>query len=257
MSVNLDITAIDTDRALADILNNFSPEYIQDIISQAFKYKFRPFENRMPNYAYIFNQQYEGIKNNYAGPTPEMIDQDREETFGMMLDIICANYQLIPDKENIPTESLYSLCYILYQLLLSEFTDRLVGFFTNYILLHQLELIASLPDDKKNIKSSYSKKMYADSTQICVYENIIDILDNVASLDIPFYDLILAISDENTANFLSTYIVDGGDIYKNHFASYIYDPETRSQMITRIKLAFVQGTADKMNITNNIENQNI
>ena len=99
--------------------------------------------------------------------------------------------------------------------------------------------------------------MYADSTQICVYENIIDILDNVASLDIPFYDLILAISDENTANFLSTYIVDGGDIYKNHFASYIYDPETRSQMITRIKLAFVQGTADKMNITNNIENQNI
>ena len=157
------------------------------------------------------------------------------------------------DKDNIPSESVYSLCYLLYQLLLSEFTERLVGFYSNYILTHQIELISALPDDKKNIKSSYTKKMYVDPNQICIYENIMDILDNIASLDISFYDLLVAISDENTANFITTYIADTGDIYKNYFASYIYDPTTRSQMITKVKLAFVQGTSDKMNILNGVE----
>lgn len=255
MSVNLDITAIETDRALADILSNFSPEYIQDLLTQAFMWKFRPFENRMPNYAYIFEQQYKGIKDNYVGPTPELIDQDRDNTYEMMINIICNNYNLIPDMDNITTENIYSICYILYQLLLSEFTERLIGFYSNYIVTHQAELIAALPEEKRNIKSSYSKKMYADPAQICIYENMVDILDMVASLDIPFYNLLIAISDENTANFITTYISDAGDIYKNYFASYVYDPATRAQMITKVKLAFVQITSDKMNIINGVENQ--
>ena len=253
MSMNLEITGIETDQALADILSNFSPEYIQDIIQKAFMYKFRPFENRMPNFVYTIEQQYIGIRDNYAGPSPELIESDRESTYYMMLETICKNYDLIPDMDNIPPESIYSLCYLLYQILLSEFTERLVGFYSNYILTHQAELVSALPDEKKNIKSSYSKKVYVDPVQICIYENIVDILDNIASLDIPFYNLLAAISDENTANFITNYISDAGDMYKNHFARYIYDPTTRSQMITRIKLAFVQSTSDKMNIINGVE----
>ena len=46
------------------------------------------------------------------------------------------------------------------------------------------------------------------------------------------------------------YIADVGDIYKNHFASFIYNPATRTNMITKIKLSFVQGTSDKLNILN-------
>ena len=255
MSVNLDITAIETDRALADILSNFSPEYIEDILMKAFMWKFRPFENRMPNYAYIFEQQYQGIRDNYAGPTPELIEQDRDSTYGMMIKIICNNYSLIPDFDSINSENIYSICYVLYQLLLSEFTERLIGFFSNYIITHQAELIAAIPEDKRNIKSAYSKKVYTDPNQICIYENMIDILDIIASLDIPFYDLLIAISDENTANFITTYIADAGDIYKNYFASYVYDPAARSQLITKVKLAYVQLISNKIDIMNGVDNQ--
>jgi len=253
---NIARATIDTDRALADILGNFSDEYIEDLLQQSFTWVFRPFNNPLPNYVYIINQQYQGIKDNYTGGTPELIDQDRTDTFIKIINIICANYQLQPDIENIPEESLYSVAYILCQLLLSEFTDRLIGFFNNYILTHGEELVNSLPEEKRNIKSAFSKKVYVDPLQISIYENMADILDMIASLDIPMYELIKAISDENTANFLSMYIADIGDLYKNHFASYIYDPATRTQMITKIKLSFVQSTADKLNVLNGEDSVN-
>ena len=249
-NINLANDSIETDRALAEILGNFSEEYIQDLLQQAFIWKFRPFENAMPNYVYIFNQYYNDIKAHYTGPSPELIDEDRIDTFINMINIICNNYQLQADIANIPAESLYTVAYMLYQLLLSEFTDKLVGFFTNYILSHGEELVNSLSEEKRNIKSSFSKKVYYDPIQIAIYENMTEILDNIASLDIPMYDLIRAISDDNTANFLTMYVADIGDLYKNHFASYIYNPATRTQMITKIKLSFVQGTSDKMNILN-------
>lgn len=256
MNMNMEMATIDTNRALADILDNFSGDYINDLISKAFIWKFRPYENEMPNYALLFEQKYTGIKDNYTGPSPELIEADRQETYRTMIDVICSNYNLDVDQSEIPDENTYSLCYALCQILLSEFTDRLVAFFTNYIVNNMDDLIASLPEDKRNIKSSYSKKVYTDPKQICIYENMALVLDMVASLDIPFHDLLVAISDENTANFIDEYIDDKGDIYKYHFAKYILDPATRTQMITIIKLSFVQTTANKINIMNGETGQN-
>ena len=250
MSFNIDMSNIETDQALATILGNFSDEYIQDLINKAFMWKFRPFENRMPNYSFIIHNQYQGIKDNYTGPNPEIINDDEINTYINIINTICYNYNLQVDINNIPTESLYNVSFLLCQLLLSEFTDRLIGFFTNYILEHGEELVNSLSEEKRNIRSSYSKKVYVDPIQIALYENMSEILDMIASLDIPMYELFKAISDENTANFLSMYIADVGDIYKNHFASFIYNPATRTNMITKIKLSFVQGTSDKLNILN-------
>ena len=250
MSINMEMSAIETDRALADILDNFSGDYIQDLINRAFIWKFRPYENRMPNYAYLFQQQYIGIKSNYVGATPEVIVEDELETYRFIIGTICENYNLSVDLTDLPDENTYSLCFLLCQLLLSEFTDKMVQFFTNYITNHLEELVNALPEDKKNLKSSYSKKVYTDPIQICAYENMALILEMVASLDIPFHDLLVAISDPNTADFIDTYVDDIGDIYKYHFAKYILDPTTKTQMITIIKLAFVQSTSDKINIMN-------
>lgn len=250
MNMNLEMNSIETDRALADILDNFSGEYIQDLINRAFIWKFRPFENEMPNYTYLLEQKYIGIKDNYTGPNPELIEEDRQETYRLMIETICNNYNLSVDLENLPNEVTYNLCYVLCQLLLSEFTTRMVQFFTNYIISHLNELVNGLPEDKRNIKSSYSKKVYVDPIQISAYENMALILEMVASLDIPFHDLMVAISDPRTADFIDTYIDDVGDIYKYHFAKYILDPTTKTQMITIIKLAFVQSTSNKINVMN-------
>lgn len=250
MSINMEMSAIETDRALADILENFSGDYIQDLINRAFIWKFRPYENRMPNYAYLFEQKYIGIRDNYVGATPEVIEEDRLQSYRLIIETICNNYNLSVDLVNLPDENTYTLAYLLCQILLSEFTDKLIQFFTNYIINHLEELVNALPDDRRNLKSSYSKKVYTDPMQICAYENMAYILEMVASLDIPFHDLLVSLSDPNTADFIDTYVDDIGDIYKYHFAKYIVDPSTKTQMITIIKLSFVQTTSNKINIMN-------
>lgn len=254
-NINLDITAIDTDRALADILGNFSEDYIKDLINQAFIWKFRPFENRMPNYAYLIEQKYIAIKNNYTGPNPEQIELDRISTHKLIIDIICDNYNLQIANE-IPPEQIYELSYILCQVLLTEFTDRLIDLFTNYISAHIEDLISVIPEDRQVNRTSFSKKVEANPNHICIYENMTTVADAVASLDIPFDTLLNMILDENTAAFITSYIDDIGDIYKYHFARYILDPSTRSQMITGIKFRFVAVNYPNANILNT-QNENI
>ena len=254
MSVNLDITAIETDRALADILGNFSEDYIRDLINQAFIWKFRPFENRMPNYAYLIEQKYIAIRNNYTGPNPEEIEMDRISTYKLIIDIICENYHLVISNE-IPPEQIYELCYVMCQVLLTDFTDKLIDLFSNYISSHIEDLLTVIPDERKNNKSSFSKKVETNPNHILIYENMTTVADAVASLDIPFDMLLNMILDNNTANFILSYIADAGDVYKYYFASFILDPSTRSQMITSIKFKFVQINYPNANILNaNTEN---
>lgn len=248
MNSNIEIATIETDAALSDILSNFSEDYLEDLIDRAFLYKFRPYDSRMPNYAYAFEMQYNGIKDNYCGPSPEIIDADREQTYRMMIDIICRNYNLTISNE-IPSEACYPLAYTMCQIFLSEFTERLIGLFSNYIVNNVDSLLNAIPEEQKVIKSSYSKKVYTDPKQIILYENIITVLEVVAGLDFEMEDLLLKLSDSNTAGLICNYISDNGDLYKNHFASFIFNPITRSQMITAIKINFVNLTSDKLNIT--------
>ena len=136
MSINMEMATIETNRALADILDNFSGDYIEDLLNKAFIWKFRPFENSMPNYAFLFEQKYIGIKDNYTGPSPELIEADRQETYRAMIDVICQNYNLDVDQEDIPDEVTYSLCYTLCQILLSEFTfNSLEILFTKLVII--------------------------------------------------------------------------------------------------------------------------
>lgn len=237
MNQNIEITGIETDAALATILSNFSDDYIEDLIVKAFEYKFRPYGIRMPNYAKVFEQNYIGIKDNYFGPTPEVIDDDREETYKMLIRTICNVYNL-QITEEIPAESLYPLAYSLCDLLLSDFTTNLINFFSNYVINNAEGLLNAIPEESRINKSTYTKKVYPDPVKAAVYENIAPILDIIAGLDINFETLLTMIIDTQTAQFISNYISDCGDIYRNHFASYILQPETRAQMITIIKINF-------------------
>ena len=112
-------------------------------------------------------------------------------------------------------------------------------FFTKYIETNSNQLLSSIPEDKKvQTKSAYSKKMYSDVQSISLYENMESVIDIVAGLDVPMIYLFAELSDASTATFLCNYISDIGDIYKNHFASYIINSITRTDMITSIKIRY-------------------
>lgn len=254
MNNNIMFTSINTDRDIATILNQFSEDFIINSITESLRYKFRPFGDRMPNYPYIIDTQFQGIMNNYTGGDNEQIIEKKLEIYHTILNIICEVYNLQISQE-IPDEQLYSLVYVLYQILISEFTERMLSFFSDYIVINKELLLNSIPEDQKiQTRSTYTKKVYSDPSTIAMYENMEKIIDIVAGLDIPFVKLIEYLSDINTAQFIGTYLVDVGDIYKNHFASYIRNQITRTDMITSIKIRFVNITQQNMNIRADVSN---
>lgn len=250
MNENIGFIGINTDRDITAILSNFSDEYISDYMVNALeKYKFRPFNTRMPNFVYVLEQQFTGIKDNYSGNQPELIEQKRIKTYQSIIDIICDNYDLSVTTD-IPDEYIYSVAYILYQVFVSEFSDYLISFFIKYLTTNKESLIANLTDEQKSAKSSYSKKAYNNANDIIVYENIDVILDMIANLDIDLSTYLLFTGGESTT-MITQYISDTMDIYKNHIASYIKNPNTRIDMITSIKIRFAGDISSNNNIINN------
>lgn len=236
--------SIETDKSIYIILSNFSDDFVENAVTDAFRYKFRPFNTRMPNLPFNLNLQLENVKNHYTGDDPAVIESKKLDVFGQILNIVCNHYDLQITNE-IPDESLYSLTFQMYSIFVSEFSDRMIRFFTDYILSNKKSLINMIPEGRRNI-SAAAKKQFSDSPDalenVIIYQNIKTVLDLVAGLDIPMFNLVSGLSDVNTANFICSYISDVNDLYKNHYAKYITDRLTYSDMASSISLNIYQST---------------
>jgi hypothetical protein len=245
-----------TDYGIATILSNFSEGMIQDIIKESLDYRFRPFGLRAPNYPEIIDQQLANVKVHSTG-YDNQIEEQRVSAMNTIITTILDYYQLSLTTE-IPDELLYSVCYILYQLFVSEFTERMTNFFTQYILNHIDSIINKIRMDNlsntKASKNSYVKKIYNNQDLELVYENMGYIVDILAGLDIPFEDLIAYLSDQKTSDFITTYVEDTSDIYKNHFARFLIDQTTSADMITKIRLKYVEATIENKELLDPVTN---
>jgi hypothetical protein len=245
-----------TDYGIATILSNFSEGMIQDIIKESLDYRFRPFGLRAPNYPEIIDQQLANVKIHSTGYDNE-IEEQRVSSMGTIITTILDYYNLSLTTE-IPDELIYSVCYILYQLFVSEFTERMTNFFTQYILNHIESIINKIRMDNLNntkaSKNSYVKKIYNNQDLELVYENMSYIVDMLAGLDIPFTDLVAYLSDQKTADFISSYVEDNNDIYKNHFAKFLIDQTTSADMITKIRLKYVEATIENKELLDPVTN---
>ena len=252
MNQNLLLSSINTDRDLASILDQFSEDSIESIIVESLKYKFAPYADRKPNLPYVINNHFIGIRNNYTGSDHDTINTKEYNTYLVIINKICEAYNLQLINE-VPYESAYSLAYALYQILISEFTDRLLLFYSNYIFANRDNLLAAIPDDQKVPRSSYTKKMYSDPKIIDLYENMDKAMDLVASLDFELVTILEFLSDKPTAEFICNFIADVSNLYKNHIASYVRNQITRTDMLTSIKINYASYTASEKNIsaTNN------
>lgn len=241
-NVNDKINTIETDAALFDILSNFSDDYIDSIIHGALQTKFRPYNNKLPNYPYLINQNFTSILDHYTGESIDTIKQKREDVFMRFVDSICSWYNL--SLTTTPSdESLYPFTYTLNQIFVLEFTERMISFFTNYIIQNAESFVNSLPESRRTAHSNYSKQIFNDKTKtnyLIIYENMQYVFDILAGLDIPFNNLVLGLSDENTANFITAYLADNGDCYKYHFVSYLINSDTRAEMNSAIQLNLIK-----------------
>lgn len=241
-----------TDYGIATILNNFSEDMIRDIIQESIdKYRFRPFGLRAPNYPEIFNQKFNTIIIHSTG-YDEDIQEQRVMCLNTIISTILDYYHLVLTSD-IPDEELYTVCYTIYQLFVSEFTERMVNFFTQFILNNMNTLLNNIKINNnisisKNNKNSYGKQIYNNQELELVYENMNYIIDVLASLDVPLDLLITYLSDDKTSNLICNYVIDTGDVYKNYFASFLTDQSTSADMITKIRLKYVEATIENKEI---------
>lgn len=248
------MVGVNTDYGIATILGNFSDEAIQDIIQESIdKYRFRPFGLRAPNYPKIINDRFDSILINSTG-YDDTIQEKRAETLTTIIDTILTYYELVR-SDDIPDDQLFTVCYLVYQLFVSEFTPRMINFYTQYIINNMDNFLKILNPEDKSVKNTYTKRIYNNQDYAIIYENMSKIVDILAGLDIPLDQLITYISDENTSNFLCQYIQDTGDVYKNKFASFLVDEATSSDIIVKIRLQFVGVTSENIDVPILTQNQ--
>lgn len=246
---NQAVMGISTDYGIATILGNFSEDFIKDTIRESIDYRFRPYGLRSPNYPEILNSQLESVKANSIG-YDDQIEDKRVEVFQSIIDTINEYYGL-QVVEDIPDEQIYSIAYIMFQLFVSEFTDRMINFYTQYIINNMeniLGYIQNVAGNQKTSKTAYAKKLYNNENYITIYDNMNLVVDILASLDIELPILVEYLSDQATSNLLCNYIGAIDDVYKNRFASFILDSSTRADIITAVKFKFVQTTVENTDL---------
>lgn len=241
------VAGISTDYEIASILNNFSDFLITDMINESIKYRFRPFGLRLPNYPDIFTSNLNNVLVHSVDHDEEIIEK-KEEVQRLIIDTIGENFGFQVSSE-IPTEQLYPLCYLLYQIFVSEFTDRMLNFYTQYIIDNMDEILKYIKQDEVT-KSSYSKKIYNNQDLGIIYDNMIKVMDIVAALDIRLPELITYLSTQETSDFICSYIEEIDDIYKKNFAVYITNSTTIADVITSVRLKFVQATIENVELLN-------
>lgn len=241
------MAGISTDYEIATILNNFSDVMIADIINESIKYRFRPFGLRLPNYPAILCGQINNVLHHSVGHDEEIIEK-KEDVFRYIIKTVADNFGF-QISEEIPQQQLYSLCYLIYQLFVSEFTDRMLNFYTQYIIDNMDNILKSIKQEEIS-KSSYSKKIYNNQDFGVIYDNMIKVMDIIAGLDIQLSELITYLSNKETSDFICSFIEQIDDTYKKNFAVFITDPTTQADVITSVRFRFVQATMENKALVN-------
>lgn len=249
---NGSVQIINSEKAVGTILSNFSTDFVMDVIEDNIKMKFRPYNVGSANFPVVIDQNLNLAKLENPAFT-DQIEDARAKTHREIINKICDYYNLRfigEEYQEYTSFQLSTLATTLYDIFVTNFTNRMVGFFVRFIYDNREDICKSLEAGNEDIAKkgkesmSYGKKIYTDPCMIQIHSNLNVVLHNMAGFDVPFSVLLRYISDINTANYLSSILVDTGDIYKNHYASYILNPMTRADMFTTVKLQ-LQELSDK------------
>lgn len=247
------INTIDTDQGIGTILSNFDSQYIYHVISDSLNMKFRPFDGPMPNMVDILERQFNSILSH----SPDYINQVKEvrfQTYKEIIITICNYYNLTfsADVDNLSQDELFGITRLLYEIFVARFTDYMIDFFVSYIVNNADSIVSYLNIDENSIKpkesGSYSPKYYIDPKFIIIHANANKVIYNLAAYDITLENLFNYFVDNITASRLNNIISDNGDIYKNHYASYILDSRYTANILTIIKLRLQARTRESINV---------
>ena len=184
----------------------------------------------------------------------EQTNQVRIDTYKEIILNICNFYNLTftGDFDSMQIMEVYGIAHTLYDIFISRFTDHMFNFFVSYIVTNSDSIAAYLKNyDHTIIKKDngvYSAKNYIDPKYIIIHANINKVIYNMAGYDISLNDLLAYFLDQAKFQRISSLLIDNGDIYKTHYASFILDQRFSASVLTNIKLKLQSRTQEVMNI---------
>lgn len=250
---------LNSERAISEILSHFNSNFIRDVMEDCLMKKFRPYGVGTVNYPTVLERDFITTLN--TNPSFEgQINEVRSETYREIISMICSYYNLRYTGEDTEVQGyavLYSTAAAMYDIFVSNFSQRMIQFFVRLIINNKTTLYDMITaNDKKDVDSAYySKKMYTDHELVIVHSNMDQVLDLIAGMDIPIGKLLTYLADSQVAAYLSDVLEDCGDIYKYHYARYIMDPATKPDMFTTIKLNIQQYAVNLRNPGNIIKKE--
>ena len=249
LAQNQTINNVNTDYAIANILNQLSFDYIYHIVNDSLNMKFRPYSAPMPNIPYSLEQNFKMQLDAVLSSRDDIL-QKREEVNLTIIKILCDYYNLSYNA----SDDVYSDAFYLYKFLVSDFTNTVVLFYVNYIIQEKKHIYdnLNLQDAKKNKDSSYtySKKLYSNNIIAAIHSNIIPIVKDIATYNISLQDVIdvrYMGDEQNTAYHLNSIISDNGYFY-DYIRSFVTSDTTMADVINCIKLQLQTVTGEMIRL---------
>lgn len=238
-SANTQAFSVATENELSEVLSHYSSEFIYSILEKAMKSRFEGMPIvAMPNVVGAWEQNFKAIIAQYGEGSTSEVYRVRNETYKEIINTICKEFSLYFTIDD--SVDLYSAAFHLYDLFVSRFTDNMTIFFANYIFKERAAIYDSLglADLKKNKDSStiYGKKVFKDIKLAIINANIDMVISQVASMDFPFYSIIMSIYGSNSemAKYILTIVSADNEFFDRAYLR-ILNSDIRPEIITNIR----------------------
>ena len=244
------IDNVNTDKILTEILTRFNSTQIIEIVRESINLRFRPYNTGIPSinaYESYFTQLHSYLP---AQNHSEIIDSVRSQTYDEIINEICRYFNLTYT----PMEGVdnYKICFWLYEVLVSHFTDTLIRFFVNFIITYTDEIYKELSIQSQNNEeemNAYSKKIYSIEELAVIHNNITIVMDNISTRDITLPIMLQFINaSPECISIINNCIGENSNTFYTYFCCYLRDIGTRPDLITNVKLALQEYAQNDINI---------
>lgn len=229
-----------SDREIASILGNFTPDMVLNMLDDILNDRIRPYSSNIGNLITAYEYNY----NTTLAQCPILSDnlnELRTSTYEAIMKKICEYHNL--EYELDPGMDIYTAALYTYSFLVSDFKNNITTFYRNFIMKEKNNIYESfnLADLKKgkDSSSSYSKKIYKGGNQkiSVIHANLDYVITQMSSFDISLDTVIefVYLGNRQVAKMLQNILSDNGDFYYKFYVGTMNGPY-RAELITDIRL---------------------
>lgn len=231
--------SIVTNAEVTQVIAHFSEEMILDILEKNLETR----SSFMPKANLVFSLEQDFRKSLELYPAySSMIQNKRFEIYQAIIKRICDFYGL-ETVETTSVDDIHAQALFLYSFFVSDFSNNVVSFFSNYIIREKNSIYELMEQDlsarNKDFNTAISKKIYKNlnAKMIAIHANLEYVIDNICAFDIDFNTFVQNVLCDNVqvSNYLRLVVSEGNDnLFIRHIVPFVQ--QNKAMMITYIKL---------------------